>query len=167
MKANKSENEKTRMDENEMISSMRYDRSHNSLVVFILMGISSNNIRTILFAGHETTSNTISWALLELSRSPNAQAQLRKEIREMESAIRARGDTEFSATDMDQMSYALAIIKETLRIHPVIHHTFRRAMKDDVLPLSEPIRTKSGKLISEIPIAKGTRVVLSIAGYNR
>lgn len=42
----------------------------------------------------------------------------------------------------------------------------REAVNDDVLPLSDPIVTASGKVINEIPIAKGTRVWLSVPGYH-
>ncbi|KAG1836808.1 cytochrome P450 [Suillus subalutaceus] len=49
-------------------------------------------MRTIIFAGHETTSNTVSWALLELARHPEIQSRLREEIWETESGCaRTRG----------------------------------------------------------------------------
>lgn len=58
-------------------------------------------------------------------------------------------------------------IQETLRYHPVVHTTFREAIKDDVLPLSKPIVTCSGKVINEIPVPKGLKIITSIGGYNR
>lgn len=66
---------------------------------------------TILFAGHETTSNTVSWALLELARQPEIQSRLRKEIRETEDIVHARGDTEFTMADFDAMPYTTAVMK--------------------------------------------------------
>jgi len=68
-------------------------------------------ISTILFAGHETTSNSLSWILLEIARHPKVQSRLRDEIREMEAAIRARGDTQFIMADLDAMPYTTAVIK--------------------------------------------------------
>ncbi|OJA15903.1 hypothetical protein AZE42_11499 [Rhizopogon vesiculosus] len=124
-------------------------------------------MRTILLAGHETTSNTISWALLELARHPEMQSRLRAEIRETEVAIHARGDTEFTVTDLDDMTYATAFIKEVLRFHPVVYQVYRCANQDDVLPLSQPITTRLGKVIHELPVQKGTRIVVSVAAYNR
>ena len=70
-----------------------------------------NKISTILFAGHETTSITLSWVLLELARHPKMQSRLRTEIRETEATIRARGDTQFTIADFDVMPYTTAIIK--------------------------------------------------------
>ena len=43
----------------------------------------------------------------------------------------------------------------------------RAAAKDDVIPLSYPIMTKNGEMISEIPVAAGQVVMTNIAVYNR
>ena len=47
------------------------------------------------------------------------------------------------------------------------YSTTRVAAQDEVLPLSKPLVSKSGKTITEIPIPKNTTLVLSAAGYNR
>lgn len=52
-------------------------------------------------------------------------------------------------------------------MHPIVYHITRVAGKDDALPLSEPIVTNSGRIISEVPVAKGTNLTLSFAAYNR
>lgn len=52
-------------------------------------------------------------------------------------------------------------------MHPIVYHISRNEGRDDVLPLSEPITTNSGKVISEVPIPKGTNLTLSFAAYNR
>ena len=119
---------------------------------------------TILFAGHETTSTSISWALLELARHPQAQARLLQEILKNKSG---RGGAELTVADLDNMPYLQAVLKEVLRIHPILNQNFRLAVKDDVLPLTSPVTTKSGKVVTKLPIPKGTRVILSIAAYNR
>ena len=117
---------------------------------------------TLLFAGHETTSNTISWGLLELARNPACQARLRAELRSVVSTV-----SELSAADFEKLPYLEAVVKETLRVHPVLPHNFRGAARDDVIPLSKPFTSRSGKLVGEIAVPKGTRVILSLAGYNR
>ncbi|KIK40787.1 hypothetical protein CY34DRAFT_763985 [Suillus luteus UH-Slu-Lm8-n1] len=124
-------------------------------------------MRTILFAGHETTSNTISWGLLELARQPKIQSRLRTEIWETEAAVHARGDIDFTIADFEAMPYTTAVMKEILRFCCVIYHANRCASQDDVLPLSQPITTRSGDVIRELPVPKGTRIVASIAAYNR
>ena len=68
---------------------------------------------TLLFAGHETTSNSLAWIFLELARNPRIQSRLREEIRKTETIIRARGDPHFTVVDLDTMPYLNAVIKVT------------------------------------------------------
>ncbi|PBL01943.1 cytochrome P450 [Armillaria gallica] len=145
VKANVSENPKTQLSEEELLSQMN----------------------TIMFAGHETTANTLSWTFLELARHPEVQDQLRAEIREKERVIFARGDTEFSVQDLDSMPYLTAVVKEVLRFHPIVYNIARTAAQDDILPLSKPVTLTTGKPVQEVAIPKGTFIIASIAGYNR
>ncbi|KAF7342359.1 Cytochrome P450 [Mycena venus] len=145
VKANASANPRTNLSEVEMLAQMH----------------------TIMGAGHETTANTLSWSLFELAQHPDVQEKLREEIRAAEQAIRNRGDTEFTYADFEAMPYTIAVMKETFRFHPVSYNTMREAARDEVLPLSKPLVSKSGKTITEIPIPKNTILVVSISGYNR
>lgn len=54
-----------------------------------------------------------------------------------------------------------------MRLHPIAHQLTRTAARDDVIPLESPIETKSGQVITEIPISRGQNIVVSICGYNR
>ncbi|KAJ7923520.1 cytochrome P450 [Mycena leptocephala] len=133
VKANASANPRSNLSEVEMLAQMQ----------------------TIMGAGHETTANTMSWSLFELTQHPEVQVKLRAEILAMEKTIRDRGDTEFTYADFEAMPT------------PSPYNTMREAARDEVLPLSKPLVTRSGKTITEIPIAKDTILVVSIAGYNR
>ncbi|KAJ6535340.1 cytochrome P450 [Mycena vulgaris] len=145
VKANASANPRSNLSEVEMLAQMQ----------------------TIMGAGHETTANTMSWSLFELTQHPDVQVKLRAEILAMEQVIRDRGDTEFTYADFEAMPYTIAVMKETFRFHPVSYNTMREAARDEVLPLSKPLVGKSGQTITEIPIPKNTILVVSIAGYNR
>lgn len=144
VKANVSENAATRLTEEEMLAQMR----------------------TILLAGHETSATTLCWVLLELARNPQIQDRLRAEIRATELRT-GRKSSAFLITDLDSMPYLAAVLKECMRFHPALYQNYRQAAKDDVLPLSTPIKTTSGNLIHSLPIPKGMKVIASIAGYNR
>ncbi|KAJ2916319.1 hypothetical protein MD484_g4089, partial [Candolleomyces efflorescens] len=145
VKANASENSDTKLTEEEIYAQMR----------------------TILLAGHETSATTLCWVLLELARHPEVQQRLRQEIRDTEQAIRARGGSDFTASDLDNMSYLHAVIKESMRYHPALYQNYRQAARDDVIPLSKPIVGRNGEIMNELPVAKGTKIILSIAAYNR
>ena len=120
-----------------------------------------------MLAGSETTSKTMSWIFLDIARHPEVQDRLRAEIRSQRKIITARGDTEFSLTDYDAMPYLKAVVKEGLRLHPPLPTAFRMTGKDDVIPLSKPITTISGKVIHEVAVPAGTRIFTSIPAYNR
>ncbi|KAF5346231.1 hypothetical protein D9758_011315 [Tetrapyrgos nigripes] len=126
-------------------------------------------MRAIFVAGHETTANSAGWALLELCRHPEMQDRLRKEIRAKEREIQARhGEAGgFSAMDLESMGYLNAVLKETLRFHPVSYTLSREAGADDCIPLYKPIISTRGEQITEIPVPKGTKVMISVAAYNR
>ncbi|KAF5388796.1 hypothetical protein D9757_005650 [Collybiopsis confluens] len=77
------------------------------------------------------------------------------------------GNRQFTVADFESMPYMTAVLKESMRIHPALYQNYRQAARDEVLPLSSPITTSNGEKITELPIAKGTKLVLSIASYNR
>ncbi|KAJ7083852.1 cytochrome P450 [Mycena epipterygia] len=145
VRANASTNPRTSLSEAEMLAQMQ----------------------TTMQAGHETTANTMGWSLFELTQHPDVQKKLRAEILATEKAIHARGDSEFTHADFEAMPYTVAVMKETYRFHPVLYHNHREAARDEVLPLSKPLVSKSGKIITELPIPKNMSLCVSAATYNR
>jgi len=124
-------------------------------------------LTTLFLAGHETTASTTTWALYELSRHPDFQNKVREEIKETRAQAANRGDSDLSVADLDSMKYLLALMKETLRYHPIVGALMRMAERDDVIPLAISQKTKTGEIIDSIPISKGQRVIMSLFGYNR
>jgi len=124
-------------------------------------------LTTFMLAGHETTAATVTWILYELSNNKEFQTLVREEIKGVREEVKLRGDKELNIADFDSMVYLPALIKETLRFHPIITFMHREAGREDVIPLSEPVTTKSGKIITTIPVSKGQRIIISIAAYNR
>ncbi|KAH7909501.1 cytochrome P450 [Hygrophoropsis aurantiaca] len=145
VQSNLSEDARFRLNENEILS----------------------QIATLLVAGHDTTANSLTWLLYELSKHPEDQRRIRDEIAATRERMEARNDEDFSPADLDSMTFMNAAIKEVLRLHPIVPTLVREADQDDVIPLAIPIETKSGKVISEIPIVKGTPITASICTYNR
>ncbi|KAF5496836.1 putative sterigmatocystin biosynthesis P450 monooxygenase stcS [Colletotrichum siamense] len=80
-------------------------------------------LKTFLFAGHDTTSILLQWALYELSSNPQILARMRNELDRVfgQSADLDRvlemiykGGEEV----VGQLKYTSAVIKEVLRLHP-------------------------------------------------
>jgi len=107
VKANASEDGKTRLNEEEIHAQMR------SVMAICLAGVLKFivNHRTIILAGHETTANSLCWTLLELSKHPEIQHKLRAEIRAKEREVHVRSNLDFSLADFEGMPYTLAVIK--------------------------------------------------------
>ena len=81
--------------------------------------------------------------------------------------VRERGDADFTVADFEAMPYLQAVLREILRFYPAVPHTYRQPLNDDVLPLSNPVTTRSGKAVSQVPIRAGLRLILSVCAYNR
>ncbi|KAI0669335.1 cytochrome P450 [Trametes maxima] len=138
LKANMTADAKERLTDDELIAQMS---------VFIL-------------AGMDTTSNASSRILHILSQRPEVQEKLRSEILEAQMS----GDIDYD--QLMELPYLDAICRETLRLYSPVQILSRRAVKDTVLPLSEPIRGTDGSTISQISVPKDTVVVLGLWASN-
>ncbi|KAF9237033.1 cytochrome P450 [Melanogaster broomeanus] len=148
------------------------DKEDQSIIGRLIKGTSADSeyhlsqdeilaqLKVVLLAGYETTSISLTWALVELARNPDIQTRLRNEL--------FQHGTDPTYDELSNgLPYLDAVVHETLRVHPPIHEFTRVAIEDDVIPLSEPIRTKSGKLVDSISIAEGTLVAISMQCINR
>ncbi|KAG9003792.1 hypothetical protein FRB93_010808 [Tulasnella sp. JGI-2019a] len=119
-------------------------------------------ITTMLLAGHETTSSSITWLLYDLAKPENKHIQdrLRTELTTLSS-------TEPSMEELNALPYLDAVIRENLRLNAVVSALIREADKDDVIPLSIPIVDRNGVERREVRIGKGDLVFLSIVAINR
>ncbi|MEM8603461.1 MAG: cytochrome P450 [Cyanobacteria bacterium P01_H01_bin.121] len=77
-----------------------------------------DELMTLLFAGHETTATTLTWAVYWLSSQPEIGEKLTAEVRSLpETAERLT---------VNRLPYLSAFCNETLRIYPVAMLTFPR-----------------------------------------
>ncbi|CAL8387621.1 sterol 26-hydroxylase, mitochondrial isoform X1 [Gadus morhua] len=83
------------------------------------------SVTELLLAGVDTTSNTLMWALHLLSKNPEAQETLYKEVSDHTDIL--------SAEEVNSMPYLKAVIKETLRMYPVVVMNARRNIEKDVV----------------------------------
>ncbi|CAM5259243.1 Putative cytochrome P450 OS=Streptomyces griseus subsp. griseus (strain JCM 4626 / NBRC) OX=455632 GN=SGR_1079 PE=3 SV=1 [Streptomyces griseus subsp. griseus] len=93
---------------------------------------------TLYIGGHETTSTTLVWAWYLLARNPRVREALAEEL------DRVLGDRDPGFGDYAQLTYAQAVVKETLRLFPAVWLITGIA--------------KEGATIGGLPVAEGTRV---------
>jgi cytochrome P450 len=76
---------------------------------------------TLFLAGHETTANAMAWTLMLLAQNPDARAKVEAEVDAL-----GRAPT---YDDLKQLPYALAALKEAMRLYPPAYIVARRAIE--------------------------------------
>jgi cytochrome P450 len=89
-----------------------------------------DNVIVFFFAGHDTTSSALSFAINLLARNEEVQEKARKEINEV------FGNEEFSQEKMSELKYVTAIIRESMRLYTPVGQLdlpARRVTKNTIL----------------------------------
>ncbi|GBF88018.1 cytochrome P450 [Raphidocelis subcapitata] len=89
-----------------------------------------DNIITLIFAGHDTSSSALTSMLAALAADPRALARLADE----QAAVLAAHGEALTPAAVAAAPYATAVIRETLRIRPVVAGAMRTAVRDVELP---------------------------------
>lgn len=71
-----------------------------------------DQLLTLFVAGHETTSNALTWTWYLLSEHPAAAARLHEEV------DRVLGDRPPTLDDLPNLPYTLQVLKESMRLYP-------------------------------------------------
>jgi cytochrome P450 len=100
----------------------------------------------LLVAGHETSSNGLSWLLYLLSSRPDCLEKIRQEF---DSIL---GDAPLSYADVPRFEFTTQVIQEALRLYPPFWMVDRMAVADD----------RAGDL--EIP--RGSTVIVFVYGAH-
>ncbi|KAL3749298.1 hypothetical protein ACJRO7_010411 [Eucalyptus globulus] len=115
--------------------------------------ISSQNVIIIIlemfFAGSETTSSTIEWAMAELLRQPVSMKKAKDEINQIVGL-----NSKLEESDTEKMPFMQAVVKETLRLHPP-------------LPLLVPRNAIKETNFMGFHIPKDTQVFVNAWGIGR
>ncbi|ETP13960.1 hypothetical protein F441_11048 [Phytophthora nicotianae CJ01A1] len=102
---------------------------------------------SFLVAGRETTATTMSWVILLLNRYPEVLERIRQEIRDKLPNFASGKMRSPKMEDIQQLVYLEAVVRETLRLFPVVAVSGRSATRD--------VRLYEGTLIKA-----GTRMIM-------
>jgi cytochrome P450 len=84
-----------------------------------------NEAIVLFMAGHETTANTLAWALFLLSQDTGSAARLAAEV------AGALGDRVATLADLPSLPFTRAVVEETLRLFPPVPLLSREALGPD------------------------------------
>ncbi len=100
----------------------------------------------LLVAGHETSSNALSWLLYLLSARPDCLDKVRQEF---DSVL---GGAPLSYSDVPKFEFATQVIQEALRLYPPFWMVDRMALADD--------------RVGDLAIPRGSTVVVYVYGAH-
>lgn len=107
-----------------------------------------DEVVTLFSAGHETTSNALTWALYLLSQHPEAAEKLKQEL---DTILNGRLPT---MADLPNLTYTEMVLKEAMRLLPPVWSLIFRQAQEDAN-------------IGGYPIPKGGSVVISPYATHR
>ncbi|XP_010272641.1 PREDICTED: cytochrome P450 704C1-like [Nelumbo nucifera] len=116
-------------------------------------------ILNFMFAGKDTTANTLSWFLYMLCKHPFIQEKIAQEVTEAfncetnETNIDEFVISNLTDAAMEKMHYLHAALTETLRLYPAVPVDGKCSEEDDVLP--DGFRVKKGDSVYYIAYAMG------------
>ncbi|XP_054828175.1 cholesterol 24-hydroxylase-like [Eublepharis macularius] len=87
-----------------------------------------DNFITFFFAGHETTANQLSFAIMELGRQPEIMAKLQAEVDEV---IGVKRDVNYE--DLGKLHYLSQVLKEVLRLYSPVPTTLRWTDTENII----------------------------------
>jgi cytochrome P450 len=100
----------------------------------------------LLVAGHETSSNALSWLLYLLSSRPDCLERIR---REFDSVL---DETPLTYSDLPKLEFTTQVVQEGLRLYPPFWMVDRMALSDD--------------RVGDLAIRRGSTVVVFIYGAH-
>jgi cytochrome P450 len=124
---------------------------------------------TLFIAGHETTSQMLSWTWYALSQNPQIAVRLREELTGVLSGRAPDG------ADLARLPYLQAVMNETLRLYPPAYITAREAIEPVALGgyeftsgtaflLSQWVSHRSPRFFDEPDVYKPERWLDGLAG---
>ncbi|KAF7792235.1 hypothetical protein EIP86_003270 [Pleurotus ostreatoroseus] len=117
---------------------------------------------TLIFAGTDTTSNALGRVLQALSEHSKVQTKLREEL----ANARDYPGQDIPYDRLMELPLLDAICRETLRVYSPVNVIPRVTTTDVAMPLQKPVRGVDGRMMSELPVPKGTLILPCFLSCN-
>ncbi len=131
-----------------------------------------HNVNTFMFAGSDTSSLSLTWALWLIAQHPSIQDRLRSELLSVQPTTSSANLTEDEIQSLyaiiSDLPYLNNVVRESIRIIPPVHSSIRVATQDDEIPTSYPVHNPDGTISNRtsVPIPKGSFVHVAVEAFN-
>nr|KJB61440.1 hypothetical protein B456_009G358600 [Gossypium raimondii] len=113
------------------------------------ISVVTEETKDIFSGGSETSAGAVEWALSEMIKNPRVMTKAQEEVRQV---FQGKGNVD--ETGIHQLKYLKCVIKETLRLHPVI-------------PLLIPRESMKNCVVNGFEIPAKTRVIVNAWAIER
>ena len=110
-------------------------------------------VMTMIITGINTSSITVEWAMSELLKHPRVMKKLQDEL---ESVVGMKRKVE--ETDMEKLPYLDLVVKETLRLYPVVLLLVPRECREDVTIDGYFIKKNSRVIVNAWAVGRDPKV---------
>ncbi|WVZ13349.1 hypothetical protein V8G54_010915 [Vigna mungo] len=107
----------------------------------------------IISATFDTSSTTLEWAMSQLLRHPTVMKRLQQELEHVVGMNR-----HVEENDLEQLSYLNMVVKETLRLHPIVPLLLPRECREDVTIDGYLIKKKTRVIVNAWAIGRDPKV---------
>lgn len=118
-------------------------------------------VDTFMFAGHDTTSSAISFVLYNLAKYPVVQRKVYEEVNSVVGVSRQN----VSLKELNNLHYLDLVIKETLRIYPIVPY-FGRKLSEDVNVMGYTLPQYSNVYISPFIMGRNENIFPDPMKFN-
>ncbi|MCX4246632.1 cytochrome P450 [Paraliomyxa miuraensis] len=101
-----------------------------------------DEVKSLILAGHETTSLTLAWTFYLLAHHPEVEARLVEEV------TRVLGDRPPRPEDVPELIYTRMVLFEVMRLYPPVPAVPRIAIDDDEF---DGVRVRAGENTNVVP----------------
>ncbi|XP_057772856.1 LOW QUALITY PROTEIN: alkane hydroxylase MAH1-like [Salvia miltiorrhiza] len=103
---------------------------------------------SLIFAGRDTTSTSLTWLFWLIAQNPSTEARIREEIEAELNLKKEKKWRWFSAQESQKLKYLHGALCESLRLFPPVAMEHKAPMQPDILPSGHYLRRNAKLIIS-------------------